>query len=130
MKPGSIPILTKYLLAAAVCLALTTLSVAAQDDDPPSQAGRLSIVNGNVSIQAAGTQDWGQAELNYPIGPGDRIFTDTDGRAEIQVGRTYVRIGPNSDVTFVDFSSQAVTFGVAQGGLHLRSRGLWNGQSL
>jgi hypothetical protein len=130
MKRGSITLLTRTFLAVVACLALLTMNARAQDDDPPSQAGRLSIVNGNVSIQPAGTQDWSQADLNYPIGPGDRIFTDTDGRAEIQVGRTYVRIGPNSDVTFVDFSSAAITFGAAQGALHLRSRGLWQGQSL
>jgi hypothetical protein len=87
-------------------------------------------VNGTVSIQPAGTNDWGQAYLNYPVGPGDRIFTDSDERAEIQLGSTYVRIGPDSDVSFVDFSSQAITFGAAQGALHIRTRGLWDGQSL
>jgi hypothetical protein len=116
--------------AVAACLALFPLASRAQDDDPPAQAGRLSLVNGTVSIQPAGTQDWGQASLNYPVGSGDRIFTDSDGRAEIQVGRTYVRIGPNSDVTFVDFNSSDITFGAAQGSLHIRTFGLWDGQSL
>jgi hypothetical protein len=117
-------------IAVAACLALFPLVSSAQDDDPPPQAGRLSVVNGTVSIQPAGTQDWGQAYLNYPVGPGDRIFTDSDGRAEIQVGRTYVRIGPSSDVTFVDFTSNDITFGAAQGSLHIRTLGLWDGQSL
>jgi hypothetical protein len=131
MKRGSTSPLTRFLLAVtAICLALVSVPSWTQDDDPPPQAGRLSIVNGSVSIQAAGSQDWGQAYLNYPLGPGDRIFTDNDGRAEIQVGRTYVRIGPNSDVTFVDFRNDAITFGAAQGALHVRTRGLWQGQSL
>jgi hypothetical protein len=132
MKRASITPLTKYLAAivTAVCFALVTIPALAQDDDPPPQAGRLSIVNGNVSIQPAGNQDWGQAYLNYPIGPGDRIYTDADGRAEIEVGQTYVRVGPNSDVTFVDFNSQAITFGAAQGALHIHTRSLWQGQSL
>jgi hypothetical protein len=121
---------TLKAIAIAACLALFPLASRAQDDDPPSQAGRLSLVNGTVSIQPAGTQDWGQAYLNYPVGAGDRIFTDSDGRAEIQVGRTYVRIGPNSDVTFVDFNSGDITFGAAQGSLHIRTFGLWDGQSL
>jgi hypothetical protein len=112
------------------CAGLMAQPLAAQDDDPPAQAGRLSIVNGTVSIQPAGTQDWGQAYLNYPLGPGDRIYTDADGRAEIEVGQTYVRIGPHTDVTFVDFNPQAITFGAAQGSLHIRTRGLWDGQSL
>ena len=41
-----------------------------------------------------------------------------------------MRIGPDSDVTFVEFDSQNVTFGVAQGAVHIRTRGLWDGQSL
>ncbi len=132
MKQRCVSRYGKMLLAAmvVVCVALSIPCFAQDDDDPPAQAGRISIVNGTVSIQPAGTQDWGEADLNYPIGPGDRIFTDTDGRAEIQVGRTYVRIGPNSDVTFVDFSSSAITFGAAQGALHVRTRGLWENQSL
>src|SRR5581483_4387210 len=133
MNKNSVTPLKRLSWAAAVlaCIAVVSIPSPAQDsDDPPSQAGRLSIVNGNVSIQAAGSQDWGQAYLNYPVGPGDRIYTDVDGRAEIQVGRTYVRIGPNSDVTFVDFSSDALTFGAAQGALHVHSLGLWEGQSL
>ncbi len=131
MKRGFAFPFTRFLLAAAaIWLALVPTPSRAQDDDPPQQAGRLSIVNGSVSIQPAGTQDWGQAYLNYPIGPGDRLFTDNDGRAEIQVGRTYVRVGPNSDVTFVDFRNDAITFGAAQGAVHVRTRGLWDNQSL
>jgi hypothetical protein len=116
------------VFASAFLIFGSTLSHA--QDDPPPQAGRLSFLSGAVSLQAAGTDDWGQAFPNYPIGPGDRIFTDSDGRAEIQIGQNYVRIGPDSDVTFVQFDSQNVTFGVAQGAVHVRTRGLWDGQSL
>jgi len=98
--------------------------------DPPAQAGRISYVTGTVSIQPAGTDDWGQALPNLPIGPGDRVFTDFDGRAEIQVGQTFVRIGPNSDVSLVDSSPEGITFGVGQGSIHVRSNGLWDGQSV
>src|SRR5246127_1447788 len=132
MTPGTIAFLKRLLPAAAAlaCLALGTLPSAAQDEDPPQQAGRLSIVNGTVSIQPAGAQDWGQAYLNYPLGPGDRIYTDSDGRAEIQVGQTYVRVGPNTDLTFVDFGDDGITFGIAQGAARIRSYGQWESQSL
>src|ERR1700752_4765394 len=92
----------RFALAAASLAALLTPLLHAQDDPPP-QAGRLSYIYGNVSIQPAGAQDWGQAYPNFPVGPGDRIFTDDNSRAEIQVGRSYVRIGPDSDVTFVNY---------------------------
>ncbi len=132
MTRGSIAPLIRRLpaLAALACLALVSVPSPAQDDDPPTQAGRLSIINGVVSIQPGGTQDWGQAYLNYPIGPGDRLFTDSDGRAEIQVGRTYVRLGPNTDLTFIDFRDDGITFGIGQGSIRVRSYGQWESQSL
>ena len=99
-------------------------------DDPPPEAGRVSYVSGNVSVQPVTTDEWGQAYPNLPVGPGDRIFTDSDGRAEVQVGQTYVRIGPNSDVTLVDDSAFNINFGVAQGSIRLHSFNLWPSQLL
>ena len=115
--------------ALTACLAFAAVVSPAQDDPPP-QAGRLSYLSGNVSIQPAGTEDWGQAFPNFPVGPGDRIFTDYDSRVEIQVGQTYVRIGPNSDVSLVDVEPDEITFGIAQGEMHVRTRGLWDNQAL
>jgi hypothetical protein len=123
----------RTLFAAIFATALLPIAyvAAAQEsdaDDPPAEAGRISYVSGNVSIQPVTSDQWGQAYPNLPLGPGDRIFTDNDGRAEIQIGRTYVRIGPNSDVTLVDDSQFNINFGVAQGAVRLHSFGLWQRQ--
>jgi len=118
----------RILIAAAAAVALGAFPYVlnAQDsDDPPPEAGRISYVSGTVSIQPVSSDEWGQAYPNLPVGPGDRIFTDNGGRAEIQIGRTYVRIGPNSDVTLVDDSQFNINFGVAQGSIRLHSFGLW-----
>jgi hypothetical protein len=111
--------------AFATLLVLMSPSAKGQDDDPPAEAGRISSVSGTVSIQPVGTQEWGQAYPNLTLGAGDRIFTDSDGRAEIQVGQTYLRIGPNSDVSLVDDSQFAITFGIAQGSVHMHTYALW-----
>lgn len=123
---------SKRMLVAALtaaALGVFSSSALAQDyqdgDDPPPEAGRISYISGNVSIQPATSDQWGQAYPNLPVGPGDRIYTDNDGRAEIQIGRTYVRIAPNSDVTLVDDSQFNINFGVAQGSIRLHSFGLW-----
>ncbi|UWZ86740.1 DUF6600 domain-containing protein [Occallatibacter riparius] len=100
------------------------------DQDPPPEAGRLSAINGNVSVQPAGAQDWGQAYANLPLGPGDRIYTDAGSRAEIQVGQTYLRVGPNTDVTLVDATNQAITIGMGSGSLNVHAYGLWQNQQL
>ena len=121
-------------IISAAAFAVLPLGVFAQpdqdQDDPPPEAGRLSYISGNVSIQPVTSEEWGQAYPNLPVGPGDRIFTDADGRAEIQVGQTYVRIGPNTDVTLVDDSQFNINFGVAQGSIRVHSFGLWPRQLL
>jgi hypothetical protein len=119
----------KLLPASAVVtlLLLAALPSNAQPD-PPAQGGRISYITGAVSIQPAGTDQWEQAIPNLPLGPGDRVFTDSDGQAEIQVGQTFVRIGANADVSFVDSTPTGLYFGVAQGSIHARCFGLWEGQ--
>jgi len=101
-----------------------------QNQDPPPEAGRLSAINGNVSVQPAGAQDWGQAYANLPLGPGDRIYTDQGSRAEIQIGQTYLRVGPNTDVTLVDATNEAITIGLGAGSLDVHAFGLWPNQQL
>ena len=118
-----------WRIAVPAILAFTAVSAFAQND-PPDQAGRISATFGTVSIQPAGSDDWGQAYPNLPVGPGDRIYTDQNGQAEVQVGQTYIRIGPNTDVTLVNDDQNAIAWGVAQGSVHVRSFGLWQGQSL
>ncbi len=117
------------LAGAVVLLALAALPSSAQPD-PPAQAGRLSYIAGIVSFQPVGSDDFGQAYPNLPLGPGDRIVTDYNGTAEIQVGQTFVRIGPNSDVSLVDSTPEGLSFGVAQGSIHVQVFGLWDGQSV
>ena len=116
-------------MACAAVLALTSFVANAQND-PPDQAGRISYASGTVSIQPSGSDDWGQLYPNLPIGPGDRIFTDQDGQVEIQIGQSYVRIGPNTDITLVNDGPDSISFGVAQGSVRVHSYGLWQGQGL
>jgi hypothetical protein len=121
----------KLLLAAAIAALLSIPATPSQaQPDPPAQGGRISYITGTVSIQPAGSDDWEQAVSNLPIGPGDRVFTDSDGQAEVQVGQTFVRIGPNADVSLVNANPQGIYFGVAQGAVHVHSFGLWDGQAV
>src|SRR5262249_52108992 len=89
----------------------------------------LGFVSGNVSIQPAGVDTWGEAYPNLPLGPGDRIFTDPTGRAEIQVGQTYLRVGPNTDITLVNEQPDSIAFGLAQGSVRVHVLGLWPQQA-
>jgi hypothetical protein len=119
----------KLLLAAtaAAFLALASTPSSAQDPEIPG-AARLAFVSGAVSIEPAGVDEWGQAVPNVPLGPGDRIYTDSDGRAEIQVGQSLVRIGPNTDLTFMRDVADSVGFYLNKGDMVVHEFGLWQGQ--
>jgi hypothetical protein len=131
MRHSALSSTRKLLWAAAIatCLFFTTTPCQAQPD-PPAQAGRISFTGGIVSFQPAGSDNFGQAFVNLPLGPGDRIVTDESSRAEIQIGQTYVRIGANADVTLINSTSTGIYFGLAQGSVHIATRGLWEGQSI
>lgn len=121
--------LQKWLPAAVAASVLSLAATLSLAQEIPN-AARLGFVQGNVTIEPAGIDTWGQAYPNLPLGPGDRIVTDGGGRAEIQIGQTYVRIGANTDVTFVNDSEAAIVFGIAQGQIHIHTFGLWPGQSI
>ena len=95
-----------------------------QAGDPPERVARLSFVAGNVSLQPAGVDQFSQAEGNYPLTNGDRIYTDQSGRAELESSGLAVRTGHNTDVTVSGLTDQAAQFGLAAGSLRVRSYGL------
>src|SRR5690349_9694184 len=81
---------------AALALSLVLGLARAQDNDavdpdPPDRAARLSYLQGDVSMQPAGEEDWAPALLNRPLTTGDKLWTDQGARAEVQVGPAAVR---------------------------------------
>jgi hypothetical protein len=60
--------------------------------DPPGRVARLSLMDGEVSLAPAGTEEWADAVLNRPITSGDRVWVGTDGRAELQIGTASVHL--------------------------------------
>jgi hypothetical protein len=92
---------------------------------PPGSA-RLAHLEGNVSIQPYGVDDWGQAYSNMPAGPGDRLFTDQQGRGELQAGQVRAYFSPNSDLTLVNINDgQGVELGAGQGSFDRLQRRLF-----
>ena len=119
------------LILLAASTGLLGLALAqAQDDDPPLEAARLSYVNGSISIQQAGTDEWMQAAPNFPLAPGDRVFVDADSFGEIQIGQIYVRLGANTDLSVVSLSPYSIALGVGQGEVHVHEMSMWPNQRL
>jgi len=104
-------------------LALVISGTALGDDtDPPARAARLSLMQGQVILQAAGAGAPEEAELNRPLTLGDRLMTDTGSRAELSVGTAAVRLDESTDLTIVNLDDDIAQIELNSGtlGIHLR----------
>lgn len=93
----------------------------ADADDPPAIAGRLHAMQGSISVQPADVDQWTQPAENYPVATGDRIYSDQNSRAEIQLGSIAVRMWQTTDLTFTNLADQLTQLGLAQGSIRVRT---------
>ncbi len=84
-----------FLLSVFLPGFLTIIS-SAQINIPPGVA-RVSVIQGDVSVQRGDTGDWSAAALNQPLVAGDRISTGDRSKAELQLDHANIlRLGNNS----------------------------------
>ena len=115
----------KMRLFTTVVLAACALGSARADDaDPPARAARLSEVDGTVSLQPAGLQDWTAATPNRPLTAGDRLWSDQDARAELDLGDGVVRLGSNTGFAFFALDDTTAQMQLTGGSLIVRVRDL------
>lgn len=116
----------------ALCaLALGCLAAAQAQDlqsDPPARAGRLSYTEGAVSLQPAGVQEWTAAPLNRPLTSGDRLWSDQNSRAEVDIGSAVIRLGHDTGISFFDLDDRTAQIQLAAGTLIVGVRELEEGQ--
>ncbi|MBS1159541.1 MAG: putative prolin-rich exported protein [Proteobacteria bacterium] len=106
------------LLFGIAALVLSTGAMA----EPPSRAARLSYISGTVSFSPAGDPDWVQATVNRPLTTGDRLWADTNSRAELQIGGAAIRMGAATSVTLLNLDNRMAQMRLAQGTLKVRVR--------
>jgi hypothetical protein len=108
----------------------TVLGVARADDaDPPGRAAQLSDAEGAVSLQPAGVQEWTAATLNRPLTTGDRLWSDQNSRAELDLGTAGVRLGSNTGVTLLNLDDRNAQMQLSAGALIVSVRDLQAGES-
>jgi FecR protein len=113
--------------AAAILLLLSTSVITSAQDqnydqDPPARAGRISFVEGSVSFQPGGEGDWVTAVPNRTLTVGDNLWVDRDSRAEIQIGSTSIRLGPETSLTFLDVEDNVTQLRLSVGSVYARVR--------
>ena len=99
-------------------------------NDPPSRAARLGLIEGNVTFQPGGVEDWVPATLNRPITTGDRLWTDDGARAELNLGSAAFRLNGRTNFTFVNLTDNLAQVQVSSGTLDVRVRRLSDQESV
>ena len=125
-------ILQSRLSASALGAALAVITVAnawADNDDPSGRAARLSYTHGTTSFSPAGETEWVDTVVNRPLVSGDRLWTDKDGRAELEVGSSAMRLDANTSFELVNLDDQTTQVELTQGTLNVRLRQLAQGQN-
>lgn len=94
----------------------------ANTPDPPSRVARLNYMDGSVSFQPGGENDWVTAVLNRPLVTGDNLWADEDSQAEVHIGSTALRLGAKTGITLLDVSDRAAQIRLPQGSLIVKVR--------
>jgi hypothetical protein len=114
------------LLACVLFLALP--GITAGQDDPPIRVARLNFIQGSVSFQPAGTEDWIEAGPNRPLTTGDQLWTDEGSRGELHLGSTAIRVSEQTGISFLNVADQAVQIQVAEGTADIRILHMWENE--
>jgi hypothetical protein len=96
VRPAALRSLAPSILA--VLLAGTALAQDASDAAPPSLVGRVSRVEGQVSLLRAGQTEWVQAAINEPISIGDALYANDGGDSRIEIGAADIDLKADSEI--------------------------------
>jgi hypothetical protein len=111
-------------------LGLLALGTALADEsDPPGRAARLSYLEGSVSLEPAGVNEWTAAELNRPLTTGDRLWTDADSAAELDIGAAVIRLAASTGFSFLNLDDVNAQMQLSAGTLIVRVWDVAGGQS-
>ena len=97
--------------------------------DPSGRVARLSFVRGDVSYSPAGERDWYRGNVNRPLVPGDQLWADANGRAEVQLGNATVRMDQDTSLQILNLDDDIAQFELNQGTLSITVLRVYPGQT-
>ena len=87
------------------------------------RVARISFLSGDVKIRRGESTDWEAAVMNLPIVEGDELWTEANGRFEIQFNSgTHVRVSENANLKITGLSDSGIALSLPQGNLTVRTR--------
>jgi hypothetical protein len=115
------------LALAAIAIPKQTFAQDQDQDDPPARVARLGYMEGSVSFQPAGEDDWVGAVPNRPMTTGDKLWADQNSRAEVQLGSAVIRLAPNTGFSFLNLDDNTVQVQLTSGAISFTVRRLNDG---
>jgi hypothetical protein len=116
-------------LLMTLFLSISKSVVAQNESDPPTRVARISYMQGSVSYQVSGGQDWVDADPNRPLTTGDNLWADKDSRAEFHVGSNAVRLSSETGISILTLDDRTVQLQLPQGTIEVHVRRLATGEA-
>ena len=99
-----------------------------QQQDPPGRVARVQYMSGEVSMQPGGVNDWVAATTNRPLTTADRVWTDKNSKAELNVGDGFIRMNSETSLTLTNVGDNMVQLELDQGVLEITVKHLEKGE--
>ena len=99
-----------------------------EGSNPPGRVAQLSAADGSVSLEPAGTDSWTSADPNRPLTLGDKLWTDQNSRAELDIGDAVIRLGSTTGFSFLNLDDRTAQMQVTAGTVIVHVRSLGSGE--
>jgi Family of unknown function (DUF6600)/FecR protein len=118
MRAHKIKLMAGIIVAT---LALAGLPLLGQGQTETSTGvARVSLIQGDVSMERGDSNEWVAVTVNTPLVPGDTIATGTGSHAEVQLDYSNVlRLSDNAEVKIADLNNSRIQLQVARGTVDL-----------
>src|SRR5512142_3026468 len=84
--------------------------------------GRVSLVQGDVRSQLAGSADWTTAAVNTPLQTGDRFWSPGNSRVELEFADgTVIRLDDDSALDILDLQAGVLQVNLSMGHAYVRT---------
>lgn len=121
------PALWRRRLAASLAAVLVgTLALLARpaqaNDDPPGRVGRITESRGQAWQWDPEGGEWVAVQRNRPVTSGDRLSVEGDGRLELRIGSTTVRLAGGTELEMRRLDDERIEMQLLNGSAAVRVR--------